>query len=249
MLRDRLWIERSCGSPIETRGVVASWDARAGALTAWISTQAPLPIKNGLARIFGLPEFKVDVIAPDVGGAFGSKIMLFYPEEILVPCAAMRLGRPVKWIEDRVEHLASTSQERGQRHEVAVAVDAIGRIEALSVRFLHDAGAYTPYGLIVPLITSTQLPGPYRIRNYHVEFRPPAAEGRCDACGGALVQRRDDTPAVVSERLAVYHRQIAPLRDYYRRRDLLTTIDGDRPAELVTKDLLAALSSPAAKGG
>jgi len=86
-------------------------------------------------------------------------------------------------------------------------------------------------------------------RNYHLEFRPPAAEGRCDACGGALVQRRDDTPAVVSERLAVYHRQIAPLRDYYRRRDLLTTIDGDRPAELVTKDLLAALSSPAAKGG
>ena len=170
VLRDRLWIERSCGSPIETRGVVATWDARAGALTAWISTQAPLPIKNGLARIFGLPEFKVDVIAPDVGGAFGSKIMLFYPEEILVPCAAMRLGRPVKWIEDRVEHLAATSQERGQRHDVEVAVDAMGTIEALSVRFLHDAGAYTPYGLIVPLITSTQLPGPYRIRNYHVEF-------------------------------------------------------------------------------
>jgi len=86
-------------------------------------------------------------------------------------------------------------------------------------------------------------------RNYHVDFRPPAAEGRCDACGGALVQRRDDTPAVVSERLDVYHRQIAPLRDHYRRRDLLTTIDGDRAAELVTTDLLTSLSSPAAKGG
>jgi adenylate kinase len=86
-------------------------------------------------------------------------------------------------------------------------------------------------------------------RNYHVEFRPPAKEGVCDVCGEALVQRRDDTPGVVSERLAVYHRQIAPLRDYYRRRDLLTTIDGDRAAELVTKDLLSSLSSPAAKGG
>ena len=86
-------------------------------------------------------------------------------------------------------------------------------------------------------------------RNYHLDFRPPAKAGVCDVCGGALVQRKDDTPAVVSERLAVYHRQIAPLRDYYRRRDLLTTVDGDRPAELVTKDLLASLSSPAAKGG
>jgi adenylate kinase len=85
-------------------------------------------------------------------------------------------------------------------------------------------------------------------RNYHQEFRPPASPGRCDACGGELQQRKDDTPAVVSERLAVYHRQIAPLRDYYRRRDLLTTIDGDREAELVTKGLLACLSSPAAKG-
>jgi aerobic carbon-monoxide dehydrogenase large subunit len=170
VLRERLWIERSCGCPIETRGVVAEFDARAGTLKAWISTQAPLPIKNGLARIFSLPEFQVEVIAPDIGGAFGSKIMLFYPEEILVPCAAMRLGRPVKWIEDRVEHLLSTSQERGQLHDVEVAIDEDGRILGLRDRFLHDAGAYTPYGLVVPLITSTQLPGPYRLRNYSVEF-------------------------------------------------------------------------------
>lgn len=85
-------------------------------------------------------------------------------------------------------------------------------------------------------------------RNYHVDFRPPTSKGLCDACGGELQQRKDDTPAVVSERLGVYHRQIAPLRDYYRRRNLLTAVDGDRDAELVTKDLLACLSSPAAKG-
>jgi CO/xanthine dehydrogenase Mo-binding subunit len=150
--------------------VVAHFDPRQGALTAWISTQAPLPLKNGLARIFGLPEFKVEVIAPDIGGAFGSKIMLFYPEEVLVPCAAIRLGRPVKWIEDRVEHLQSTSQERGQLHDLEIAVDERGVIQGVRNRFLHDAGAYTPYGLIVPLITSTQLPGPYRIRHYDVQF-------------------------------------------------------------------------------
>jgi carbon-monoxide dehydrogenase large subunit len=167
---ERLWIERSCGSPIETRGVVADWDARGGTLRVWDSTQAPLPIKNGLARMFGLPEFRVDVIAPDVGGGFGTKIMLFYPEEILVPLAAMRLGRPVKWIEDRREHLLAANQERGQLHDVEVAVDGEGRILALRDRFVHDAGAYTPYGIIVPLITSTQLPGPYRLSHYAVEF-------------------------------------------------------------------------------
>ncbi len=170
VFRETLWIERSCGSPIETRGVVAEWDARAGALRVWDATQAPLPIKNGLARMFGLPEFKVDVIAPDVGGGFGTKIMLFYPEEILVPLAAIRLGRPVKWIEDRHEHLIAANQERGQIHDVDVAVDGEGRILALRDRFVHDAGAYTPYGIIVPLITSTQLPGPYRLPHYAVEF-------------------------------------------------------------------------------
>ncbi len=170
VLRERLYIERSCGSPIEARGVSAEYDRRAGTLRVWVSTQAPLPIKNGLARIFGLPEFKVDVIAPDVGGGFGTKIMLFYPEEILVPFAAIRLGRPVKWTEDRREHLIAATHERGQRHDVEVAVDEDGRILAIRDRFVHDAGAYTPYGIVVPIITSTQLPGPYRFRNYAVEF-------------------------------------------------------------------------------
>jgi carbon-monoxide dehydrogenase large subunit len=170
VFRERLTIERSCGSPIEARGVVAEYDARVPALRVWSSTQAPLPIKNGLARLFGLPEFSVDVIAPDIGGGFGTKIMLFYPEEILVPVAAIRLGRPVKWTEDRREHFIAANQERGQIHEVEVAVDGEGRILGLRDRFVHDAGAYTPYGIVVPIITSTQLPGPYRLRNYSVEF-------------------------------------------------------------------------------
>lgn len=162
ILNERLWIERSCGSPIETRGIVAEYDPRGRALRVWDSTQAPLPIKNGLARIFGLPEFNVDVIAPDVGGSFGTKIMLFYPEEILVPLAAIRLGRPVKWIEDRREHLLAANQERAQLHHVEVALDGDGRILGLRDRYLHDTGAYTPYGIVVPIITATQLPGPYR---------------------------------------------------------------------------------------
>ncbi len=171
VLRERLTIERSCGSPMETRGVAAEWDPRRRLLRVWDSTQAPLPIKNGLARLFGLAEFEVEVIAPDVGGGFGTKIMLFYPEEILVPHAAMTLGRPVKWIEDRREHLIAANQERGQIHDVEVGIDESGRILGLRDRFVHDAGAYTPYGIVVPIITSTQLPGPYRLRNYTVEFQ------------------------------------------------------------------------------
>ncbi|HYU18527.1 MAG TPA: aerobic carbon-monoxide dehydrogenase large subunit [Chloroflexota bacterium] len=170
VLRDRLSIERSAGQPIEARGVVAHFDAQDGTLTAWISTQAPLPLANGLAGLFGLPEHKVRVIAPDVGGGFGTKIMMFYPEEILVPYAAIRLGRPVKWTEDRREHLIAANHERGQVHDVEIAVDERGVIIGLRDRFIHDTGAYTPYGIVVPCITATQLPGMYKLPNYDVEF-------------------------------------------------------------------------------
>src|SRR5581483_8377353 len=112
----------------------------------------------------------VEVIAPDVGGGFGTKIMLFFPEEVLVPWAAVQLGRPVKWIEDRREHFVSANQERGQLHEASVAVDADGRILAVRDVFVHDTGAYTPYGIVVPIITATQLPGPYKVPNYRSEY-------------------------------------------------------------------------------
>ena len=168
--RERLVIDRGASCPMETRGVVASWDARSGRLDVWDSTQAPIPIRNGLAAMFGLLQQNVRVVAPDIGGGFGPKIMMFYPEEILVPWAAMRLGRPVKWIEDRRENFVATNQEREQIHEAEIAVDADGRIRGVRTVFLYDAGAYNPYGLIVPIVAGTTLPGPYRIPNYHCEF-------------------------------------------------------------------------------
>jgi CO/xanthine dehydrogenase Mo-binding subunit len=120
-------IDRSAAQPLETRGVVARFDAFEGSLTIWDSTQAPISIRNGLAVLFGLPRDKVRVTNPDIGGGFGVKIMLFYPEEVLVPLAAMRLGRPVKWTEDRREHMTASNHERGQVHDIAVAMDADGR--------------------------------------------------------------------------------------------------------------------------
>ena len=170
VLQETLLMDRGAAMPMECRGVVARWDAHEGMLTCWISTQGPIPIRNGLAAIFHLPEHKVHVIAPDVGGGFGTKIMMFYPEEILTPFAAMHLGRPVKWIEDRREHFISANQERSQLHEVEYAFDERGILLAVRDKFLHDTGAYTPYGIIVPIITTCTLPGPYRLQNYYSEF-------------------------------------------------------------------------------
>jgi aerobic carbon-monoxide dehydrogenase large subunit len=168
---ERLFLERSAGQPMETRAIVAQWDELEQVLTMWDTTQAPLSIRNGLAVLLGLPENAVRVVAPDVGGGFGTKIMMFYPEEVLVPLAAMRLRRPVKWAEDRREHLIASNHERGQVHEASIAVKADGTILGIKDVFLHDAGAYTPYGIVVPIVTSTQLPGPYRLPNYYSESR------------------------------------------------------------------------------
>ncbi len=171
VIRETLLMDRGAAMPMECRGVLARWDAHEEMLTCWISTQGPIPIRNGLAAIFHLPEHKVRVIAPDVGGGFGTKIMMFYPEEVLTPFAAIHLGRPVKWIEDRREHFISANQERSQLHEVEYAFDDQGILLAVRDNFIHDTGAYTPYGIIVPIITACTLPGPYRLKNYYSEFK------------------------------------------------------------------------------
>jgi carbon-monoxide dehydrogenase large subunit len=171
VFRERLRMDRGTASPMETRGVVAIWDAKTRQLVVYDSTQAPIRIRNYLAQLLGLPQGSIRVIAPDVGGGFGPKIMMCYPEEVLVPLAAMRLGRPVKWIEDRRENFVSMNQEREQIHDAEIAVDDDGRILAVRTRFLYDSGAYIPYGIIVPIVASTQLVGPYKIPNYECTFK------------------------------------------------------------------------------
>jgi aerobic carbon-monoxide dehydrogenase large subunit len=165
-----LRIERSASMPMEGRGVLAEWDADDESLRVHSSTQTSTSVRQAIAAKLELPVDRVEVIAPDIGGGFGVKIVHPWPEEILVPMAAIRLGRPVKWVEDRREHFVSSAHERAQLHEVEVGYDDDGRIEGLSVRFWHDNGAYTPYGLIVPIITATQLLGPYKPGAYRVEF-------------------------------------------------------------------------------
>ena len=165
-----LTVERSACQPLEGRGTVARWDPDLGRMTVWTSTQTATGVRGCVAARLGLDLGQVDVITPDVGGGFGVKINHPWPEELLVPMAARTLGVPVKFTEDRREHFISSAHERAQEHHVEVGFDDDGRVLGLDVQFWHDHGAYTPYGLIVPIITSTQLLGPYKPASYRVVF-------------------------------------------------------------------------------
>jgi aerobic carbon-monoxide dehydrogenase large subunit len=166
-----LEVERSASTPLEGKGVHARWDRADSSLRVYSSTQASTSVRAALATKLGLPPNRVEVVAPDVGGGFGVKIVHPWPEEVLVSWAAITLGREVKWVEDRREHFVSSAHERGQVHHVRVGFDDDGRLHGLDVRFWHDNGAYTPYGIIVPIVTATQLLGPYKPGGYRVEFQ------------------------------------------------------------------------------
>ena len=170
IVRRRFHYDRGVSAPIENRAVAVDWNAKSEEMTIWDTTQAPIPIRNGLAAMLGLLQSQVNVIAPFVGGGFGPKIMMFYPEEVLLPWAAMRLNRPLKWTEDRQENFYATTQERGQVHDAEMALSRDGRILGVHDVFLFDTGAYDPYGLTIPINSQCTLLGPYDIPSYESEF-------------------------------------------------------------------------------
>jgi len=169
VIKRRIVIDRGAASAMENRGIVANWDAKSQYLTIWDTTQAPIPIRNGTAARLGLSEHQVRVIAPFIGGGFGPKMMMFYAEELVIPWASKRLARPIKWIEDRRENFYATTQERGQIHDVEIALSRDGHILGLKDVFLHDSGAYDPYGLTIPLNTQCHAMGGYDIKNFTTE--------------------------------------------------------------------------------
>ena len=155
-----LWQHRGGGMAIETRAVLAHHDAAGDLLTVWSGTQTPHIGRQALADLLGRDVQAIRMIAPDVGGGFGPKA-IFYPEEAVIPAAALKLGRPVKWVEDRREHFLCATQERDQYWEVAIAVDADAKIRGLRGRMLHDTGAFVPWGIVMPYIAASTVPGPY----------------------------------------------------------------------------------------
>jgi aerobic carbon-monoxide dehydrogenase large subunit len=147
---------------MECRGVLASEDQFNGNLSVWTSSQVPHVVRRLLALHLGRSEHTVQVIAPDVGGGFGPKAIV-YPEEVVICLAAIELKRPVKWIEDRSEHFVATAQLRDQLWNVDVAAAADGRMMGIRGRCIHDHGAYVPYGLVAAVTATSSFPGPYAL--------------------------------------------------------------------------------------
>jgi carbon-monoxide dehydrogenase large subunit len=162
---------RSSGIPLECRGCIAHYDSGEGELVLWTSSQIPHLVRTALADCLELPEHRIRVVAPDVGGGFGVKSH-FYPEEIAISVVAMLTGRPVKWIEDRQEHLLSATQAREHTHDVQVAYGAEGEVLGVRARLRVDCGAYSAWPWSAAMdagMAMTILPGQYRIRDYDCE--------------------------------------------------------------------------------
>jgi carbon-monoxide dehydrogenase large subunit len=219
VLRETFEHARCAPSPLEPRGIVAGWDGET--LSVWASTQTPSIMRTALATALGLPETRVRVVAPDVGGAFGLKTHVF-PEDVAVGALARVLERPVKWIEERRESLAAASHARAQRMEVEVAAGLDGVLQGLRARAVSDGGAYHIYpltGALEPLGSAAILPGPYRTPAYAWEavtvltHKPPlgAYRGVGMTMGAFVMERVVD---MVAERLGLDPAEV-------RRRNLI----------------------------
>jgi CO/xanthine dehydrogenase Mo-binding subunit len=233
-----LEIGRHSGVPLEARGALAYHDASRDVLELYGAAKVPHRNRDGLARMFGRSTAAVVLKEGNTGGGFGIRGEL-YPEDFLVCLAAMRLGRPVKWIEDRRENLMAANHSRQQRHHARVAVDAEGRVLALDDEFYLDQGAYVrTHGARVLEMTISMLPGPYRIPAYRAcgHFRltnkTPAATYRAPGrYEGSFVRER--LMDAVADRLGLDRLEV-------RRRNLITTADMPfaRPLNALGTDLV-----------
>jgi carbon-monoxide dehydrogenase large subunit len=213
---------RMMGVPIETRGVMAAVDAMSGVLNVWTSSQVAFAVRTGIATILGLPEDQVRVRTPEVGGGFGVKGHP-YPEEVLIPAVARKLGRPVKWVETRREHFLTAAGDRDQAHRARLGVRRDGTIVALETRFTRDHGAFPTLGEAIAMNTINHLPGPYRV---------PAYRATCDnvvthktfiaAYRGA---GRPEAALVMERLLDRAARAIAMDPADLRRRNLIRSVD------------------------
>jgi carbon-monoxide dehydrogenase large subunit len=233
-----LEIGRHSGVPLETRGALAQYDASRDVLELYGAAKVPHRNRDGLARMFGRTAAAVVLKESNTGGGFGIRGEL-YPEDFLVCLAAMRLERPVKWIEDRRENLMAANHSRQQRHHARVAVDAEGRVLALDDEFYLDQGAYVrTHGARVLEMTISMLPGPYRIPAYRAcgHFRltnkTPAATYRAPGrYEGSFVRER--LMDAVADRLGLDRVEV-------RRRNLIAKADMPfaRPLNALGTDLV-----------
>jgi carbon-monoxide dehydrogenase large subunit len=232
-IAQRFRVHKGGGHAIEARGVLARFDADEDLLTVWDGTQMPHKAKRVIVDSLGLSESQVRVIAPHVGGGFGPKNP-FYPEELVVPAAAMLLGAPVKWAEDRRESFTASNHEREQDWDLEVAVDAGGRLLAVRGRVCHDHGSATPSGMSTLQNSGTNFLGPYVLPALDIEFAAcltnlaPATSSRGAGRpqGTFAMERLLDR---IAERLNI-------TRDEVRRRNLIPADKMPYVTPVVTRD-------------
>jgi aerobic carbon-monoxide dehydrogenase large subunit len=190
-LARRFYHHRYAAVPMECRGIISEYDRRTDSIMSWSSTQVVHRVRSDIAATLGMPEARVRVVAPDVGGGFGGKGHA-YPEDLLIPFLARRLSRPVRWIEERREHFMAATHSRDQLHDVEIGFDDEGHILAIRDDYLVDCGAWNPIGSGVAYNTAVHLTGPYKIAHLAASGRvvattktpnaPYRGAGRPEAC-------------------------------------------------------------------
>ena len=260
---------RHTAVPMETRGLVAVPERGAargeGRLTVWGPTKVTHFNRGVLAAMLGWPEHRIRLVEPDVGGGFGARGE-FYPEDFLVPCAALRLGRPVKWIEDRVEHLSAINHSREQWYELALALGPDGRFLGLRAEMTNDMGAYLrTHGTVVPGLSAGMLPGPYEMEAYRCRVRcvltnktPTGtyrAPGRfeCNAARERLIDRAARLSGIGPVELRMRNLVRPEQMPYARGTSILgeevAYDSGDYPAALAEAAALSGFGSSSAGAG
>ena len=169
VIADRFQVNRVTALPMETRAVVADWRTGAGELVMHLSTQMPHLIRLQLAETLGISESAIRVVAGDMGGGFGLKLGL-YPEDVLAALHALDLGRPIKWVEDRMEHFRASTHARESTHDARIGVKSDGTIIALENIYATDLGAHNA-SIGSAQLTTITFAGPYRVRDAMMERR------------------------------------------------------------------------------
>jgi len=223
VVRIELAIGRHSGVPLEPRCLLAVPDPDVGSLSVFGMTKVPVFNRDLLASMLGLDEALIRVHAVDAGGGFGVRGE-FYPEDFLIPWLATTLARPVKWAEDRAEHLMAVNHSRQQHHRIAAAFDAEGRITGLADDITHDNGAYCrTHGVAVPELTVAMLPGPYRVPAYRGRVRVVLTNKT--PCGTYRAPGRFEGTAAREHLLDVAADRLGLDRIELRKRNLLTAAE------------------------
>src|SRR5579875_3754171 len=171
VIRERLVSNRYSPTPIETRAIISSYDRSEGTLLVYATTQFPHVLRTFLSQTIDFPEHRIRVIAPRVGGGFGIKSAVFQ-DEVSIVILSMKLGRPVKWVEDRKEHMLTAGHERQQVHYVEGAFRKDGTLLGLRDKIIADFGVSGTFWTEVQpaMLTCASMPGPYRLRNYDFDL-------------------------------------------------------------------------------